>query len=135
MGLNIHDLHSTHTEFTLGKKVYHIRKFDLLARSWAYDEFKTKEQPDGIHALADRLKKQWHDLPAISKTVYHLLVEKNDFETYPLFLKAIEKDKKNTNLILVDLYNALNKCLQGSEPTESDIGEDAEIKKSTAAAK
>jgi len=132
MGAKIYELNARDAEFVLDGKTYHLRKFDLNARVWAHDEFKTEDEQDGLKALAQRLQNKWNDLPAVSKTVFHLIKEKDLFGTYESFIDAIEKAPKNTNTILIDLYNALNACLGASEPSKDEIEEDEELKKSRA---
>ncbi len=133
MPVGLTQLNYVDEELVLDRKVYHLRKFDLLARAWVHDEFKTDTQPDGLHALAQRLAENWYDVPAVTKTVFHLLKEKDTFGTYENFLNTIEKSEKQTELIILEMYKALNEVLKKSEPSDEQIGETQELKKSGAA--
>jgi len=131
MSTKLHDLNPLNTKLVIGKKTFYLGLFDLRARVWAHERFKTSEEPNGLFALAKRLESQWHDLPAITETVYELLLDKPS--TYNKFIKLIKKSKKHNILILVDLFKALNECFVKSEPALDELEEDSELKKSRAA--
>lgn len=132
MAVGLTQLNQVNRTFELGGMTYTLRKFDLYARVWAQEEFRTEAEPDGVTALAKRLSEKWNDLPVLTKTIWHLLEEKVSFGTYERFIKAIENDKKNTQLIITqDLYPALLQTLTDSKP--DDGGEEAEVKKFSAA--
>ena len=54
--VKIQDLNPIEATIKLNDTEYTLRKFDLLARSWAHTEFATDENQDGLVALAEKMK-------------------------------------------------------------------------------
>ncbi len=132
------ELNSPAIKIEICGKVLTLEKFDLFARAWAYEEFATDKEPDGLIALAKRLelKTVIHDINAIAKPIYFLIKEKDIVGTYDDFIKLIDKDKRHSALLIKYLFEeGLNKSLKISEPSKDELEEDDELKKSAAAAR
>ncbi len=131
--VKIQDLNPIEATIKLNDTEYTLRKFDLLARSWAHTEFSTNENQDALGALADNMKNilESNDYTPLLKVCWHLLKRKRDFKTYELFVSAVEKgdDENSTVMKLGELLMAFNKTLGLSELSMDEIKEDIELKK------
>ena len=131
--LKVQDLNPIETTITLNGKEYTLRKFDLLARSWASNEFATESRPDGLFVLADKMKSFGADnFDTLLKCIWHLLKQKSDFGSFDGFCLAVTKECEKTGSEITymgSLLKAFNYTLGVSELSEDEIGEDSELKK------
>lgn len=132
MAIEYKDLNPVTATFTLNEKEYELRPFDLVAQVWAMDEFKTKEEPNGIVVLSD-LVQEMTNFNAVYKCTWHLLKRKRDFGFFDNFLKAIENDNRGANPVTQDIYKAFVKTLGVSQPHIDEFTEELELKKHSAA--
>ena len=129
--VKIQDLNPVEATIILNGKEYTLRKFDLLARSWAYTEFATEEKPDGLSNLSESMKNIESDFMPLLKCGWHLLKRKRDFGEFKTFVGVIEKgdDEADSIMKMGQLLKAFTYTLGVSEIPESELQEDADLKK------
>lgn len=129
--VQLQDLNPADSVISLRGQEYEIRKFDLLARSWAYSEFQTEEEPNGLLVLSKRMAKIEEDFEPLLRCVWHLLKRKRDFKDYKDFVLAVGEgdDSNSTMMKMGELLRAFNRTMGISELKEDEIKEDLELKK------
>lgn len=130
--MEYHDLKPVESTVIVDSKELTLRPFDLSAQVWAYNFFATKDNPDGMRVLAQRIS-DIRDAEAVLRLTWHLLKEKQFFLSYENFVDKIDKDSKGKWVRVVELYKAVVKTLGVSQPQIDEIQEELELKKSIAA--
>lgn len=121
--VSINDLNPRPSKFILAGKTYELKKFSLAAQVWAYDEFATDKEKNGLNVLSQKLIEL--DPRAIAKTCYYLLKDKCDFPTEESFIDALG-DHYTTIKVLLEPFS---RCLGVSQPSDDDTAEEVELKK------
>jgi len=121
--ISINDLNPRPSKFVLRGISYELKKFSLSAQVWAHDEFKTKEEPNGLTNLSNRLLEL--DAGAIAKSCYFLLKDKQNFANEESFIDAFP----DNNTVLQVLLKPFSECLGVSQPTDDDTENEVELKK------
>ena len=116
-------------------KVYKLKPFTIAIETWAYYEFQTKDEKNGVKVLSDRLR-DFNDKEAVLKCIYKLLVDKNDFDTYEKFIEKLDTyDRDKFYIFLTECYYSLSEAIGISQPVIENIEEELELKKYKAVAK
>jgi len=134
MSIAYKDLKPSDATFVMNKKEYELRPFDLTAQVWASEFFATKEQPNGLITLSEKIA-DFGNFSALYNCIWHLLKRKRDFNHFSSFLSQVEKgdeDKDSTGLT-GDMYRAFVKTLGVSQPQLENIQEELELKKQSTA--
>lgn len=130
--VKVEDLNPIEATIKIDGNEYTLRKFDLLAQSWANREFATKNQPNGLFILADKIKDFNNNFDTLLECTWHLLKEKKVFGSYDGFCKAVIEEgerRKSQTEIMGDLLKAFTYTLGISTVKNEDIREDEELKK------
>lgn len=128
MAIKYQDLKPTDASFKLNGREFEMRPFDLAARVWAEDEFKTDEQPSGLLNLSQQVQ-DLRNLNPVYKCAWHLLKRKREFGSFERFLEAIEKSDEGESVVAGEIFKAFVKVLGVSEPMIEEMAEDVELKK------
>ena len=71
--VKIEDLNPIEAIINLNNKDYTLRKFDLLARTWAYNEFSSNDNKDGLMVLSEKIKEvESGNFEPLLKVCWHL---------------------------------------------------------------
>ena len=126
------DLNPTEAVFELCDQEFTIGKFSLIAQTWAYNEFATQDEPNGVNVLANGIADMSNSEPLL-KCVWFLMRRKHFFGTYENFVEEIDKLKDEKWAKIMELYTAFVQTLGVSQPDLEEIHEELELKKSLAA--
>jgi len=125
------DLVPVPAKISLDDQEFTLRAFDLAAQVWAYNEFATPENKDGVENLSERIN-DIKDTDCILKCTWHLMNRKTHFGTYEKFVTCVDKhDEKWTKIM--EFYQAFVKTLGVSQPKLEEIAEEMQVKKPLAA--
>ncbi len=132
--MKYHELNPTSAKFELDNQEFTLRAFDLQAQVWAYNEFATEENKDGIEVLSNRIS-DIKDADCYLRVAWHLMRRKVYFGTYTNFLNKIQVEYKGDRYWdkVVEIYKCVVKTLGVSQPHIEELEEDLELKKSLAA--
>lgn len=112
--MELKDLHPADAELIINGKTYHFKKFSLAARAWADAEFATKECPNGLMNLSEKVAR--NNTYVVCKCMYHLLKDKTDFPNLDSFIDAM-----GTNLFIMQkVFPAFERMLGISEPKRDE---------------
>ena len=125
------DLVPLPAKIVLDDSEFTLRGFDLAAQVWAYNEFATPENKDGVENLSNRIN-DIKDTECILKCTWHLMNRKSHFGTYEKFVSCIDSTENKWNKIM-ELYQAFVKTLGVSQPKLEELAEELQIKKHSAA--
>ena len=120
--MELHEFNSPPTEIDIDGTIVEFDKFRLLDKAWAVAYFATKENPNGLEVLSEKLKKV--DTLAAAALAWRLVKNKRDISKKEFFDMA--EDPKNFAVI----YKAIIDALEQSEPTKQNARRLADLKKS-----
>ena len=126
------DLNPTEATFKLCDQEFTIGKFSLIAQTWAYNEFATTEEPNGVNVLAQQIA-DINNSECLLKCVWFLMRRKHFFGSYENFVSKIEDLGDGKWAKIMELYTAFVQTLGVSQPDLEEIQEELELKKSLAA--
>jgi hypothetical protein len=124
------ELNPRPSQVVIHGKRYKLKPFSLAAHVWAYCEFATKDNSNGLEVLSKRFADP-NDFDATYRTVYHLIKDKSAWSDYDMFLSDVTSIK-NKYTLLMEFKLALQECVGNGTPDEP-TEEEAELKKSVAA--
>lgn len=115
--VNIRDLNPREASFTLAGKAYELKPFTLAAQVWAYDEFKTESQPNGLEGLSERMKVL--EPAAIAKVAYYLLKDKSDFPNVDKFIDRLGDHYTTLSILIKPISEVIG--ISQPEITEDEL--------------
>ena len=121
MKIPYHELNPRPYEFEMEGKAYKLAPFSLKAQTWAYEEFKTEQEPNGLKNLSELLKAV--DLKTAVVCCWYLLEDKKGLNIGEFF----EICQKHENIRKP--FDALAKTIGLSQPHIEGIEEELELKK------
>lgn len=133
MTISYHELNPKESEIELKSINFVLRKFDLSAQVWAYNNFATDKQKDGVKVLSERIQ-DLNDFGAVIEVVWHLLKNKMHFNNNIEYFKAAIELEDYPQLKIMQFRESIVECLGVSQPKLNEIKEDIELKKSLTAA-
>lgn len=127
--MHMKDFNPRPSYIVMNGKRYELKPFGAAVHVWAYAEFATKENRNGIEVLSERLR-DIQDMSATLQVVYYLLKDKNEWPTYERFAEQVML-LKHPYTKIIEFYHALQECIGHSQP-EAPSEEERELKKSVA---
>lgn len=131
--VNYSDLRPKKSKIKLLEKTYILKPFSIGVETWAYYEFQTKDERNGMNVLSERLR-DFNDKEALLKTLHKLIIDKEDFPEYEDFLKLVETlGQEKIYLFLMEGFYSIAETIGLSQPIIENIEEELELKKLKAA--
>lgn len=109
-------------EIDLDGQIVSFGRFRLLDKAWSLAHFATKENPNGLEVLSQKLEAL--DILAAAELAWRLVENKREITKAKFF--AFAEDPRNFSII----YKAIIQSLTDSEPTQENSARLSDLKKS-----